>query len=79
MGFTISPIEPREVQTWLPNYKKAARANIVSSMQEMGYNINNTDISVFCKWRYNPVHFVWNIRCETYGLNIKIHDNEPFA
>ena len=32
-SFTISPIEPREVQSWLPHYRKAARANILSCLQ----------------------------------------------
>ena len=48
-GYVISPIEPREVQTWLPNYKRAARANIISALPEKGYRIKNTDISMLCK------------------------------
>ena len=78
-GFTISPIEPREVQSWLPHYKKTARANILSCLQEKGYNVADSDISIVCKWRYNPFHFVWNIRCDVYGLNINISDELAFT
>ena len=78
-GFTISPIEPREVQSWLPHYKKAARANILSCLQEKGYNVADSDISILCKWRNNPFHFVWNVRCEVYGLNIDISDELAFT
>ena len=77
-GYTISPVEPREVQSWLPQHKKQARNNIVCCLQEKGYKVTDSDISVMLKWKYNPFHFIWNVRCEIYSLNIDILDEKPF-
>ena len=35
----ISPMEPHEVQEWLPNFKKVARGNSVNALIEKGYKL----------------------------------------
>ena len=40
-GYIISPVEPREVQHWLANYKKTKRNLIMQSLYELGYDVSN--------------------------------------
>ena len=39
-GYIISPVEPREVQHWLANYKKTKRNLIMQSLYELGYDVS---------------------------------------
>ena len=43
-GYVISPVKPQEVQSWLANYKKAAKAKIVDILEEKGYHLSDSYI-----------------------------------
>ena len=57
-GYITSPVEPREVQEWLPLHKKKARSHIIGCLWEKGYKINDSNIFTMLKWRCNPFRFI---------------------
>ena len=57
-GYIISPVEPREVQHWLANYKKTKRNLIVQALFELGYDVSEQDVFIQLQWKYAPFRFI---------------------
>ena len=69
-GYIISPVEPRECQSWLPRYKTGIRNIIMGAFIDKGYEVTADDFFIPMQWRFTPVfRFVWRVKILAYNFN----------
>ena len=69
-GYIISPVEPRECQSWLPRYKTGMRNVIMAAFIDKGYKVTSEDFFIQMQWRFAPsFRFVWRVRINVYNFN----------
>ena len=79
-GYIISPVEPRECQSWLPQYKTGIRNIIMGSFIEKGYEVTPDDFFIQMQWRFTPVfRFVWRVKILCYNFNEVLETDNIFG